>query len=154
MLLYFNSARIKLRFDLRLLFSPFVYRFCRQPKMKLVAQQKDLESDEALWALYERWCKALTRSVTMMRWFAGSRNSRTLLLVHRTNNANLPYKLAINKFAYGKLMEKCTNPDKRDAMIARKAGKSSVLLKPGDRFFEASLCRFQSGQWQTVCDLS
>jgi hypothetical protein len=22
-----------------------------------VAEEKDLESDEALWALYERWCK-------------------------------------------------------------------------------------------------
>ncbi|CAL4926323.1 unnamed protein product [Urochloa decumbens] len=78
-----------------------------------VAEDKDLESDVALWALYERML--LTRSVTMMRW------------------------LAVNKFADGKLMEKCANPDRHDAT----AGKSSVLCRPGDRFLREVYADFK-----------
>ncbi|KAF8656675.1 hypothetical protein HU200_060537 [Digitaria exilis] len=115
-----------------------------KPKVEFVAQEKDLESDEALWALYERWCKAFNQKRDpdeMVRRFKKFKDM--VLLVHSTNNANLPYKLAINKFADGKLMEKCRNPDGRDAELARKAGKSTVLIRPGDRFLRQVFADFK-----------
>jgi hypothetical protein len=71
-----------------------------------VAEDKDLESDEALWALYERWCEAFNEErdynemATRFSYFKD-----TVLLVHHTNNADLPYKLEISIFADGKLSE-------------------------------------------------
>ncbi|KAF8656678.1 hypothetical protein HU200_060542 [Digitaria exilis] len=115
-----------------------------KPKITFVAQEKDLESDEALWALYERWCKAFNQKrdhEEMVRRFKKFKDIS--LLVHRTNNANLPYKLAINKFADGKLMEKCRNLDGRDAEVARKAGRSCVIVKPGDRFLRQVFADFK-----------
>ncbi|KAG2537368.1 uncharacterized protein LOC120687561 [Panicum virgatum] len=107
------------------------------PKAKFVAQEKDLESDEAMWALYERWCKFFNQKRDrdeMVRRF--NKFKDTARLVHRTNNDNLRFKLAINKFADGKLREKCANPDGHVVMIAKKVGESptTVLLRPGDRF--------------------
>ncbi|KAM0876343.1 hypothetical protein ACQ4PT_036224 [Festuca glaucescens] len=69
-----------------------------------VAEDKDLESDEALWALYERWCKAFNQErdynemATRFSYFKD-----TVLLVHHTNKADLPYKLGISILADGKL---------------------------------------------------
>lgn len=73
---------------------------------KFVADDKDLESDEALWALYERWCKHFNQERDrdeMARRF--SEFKRSVLLVHQENNADRPYKLAINMFSDGKLSE-------------------------------------------------
>lgn len=72
-------------------------------RVEFVADDKDLESDEALWALYERWCKAFNEKrepLEMSRRF--SKFKETVLMVDSTNKANLPYKLGINRFADGK----------------------------------------------------
>jgi hypothetical protein len=73
-----------------------------------------------------------------MRWFAGSANSKeTVLLVHHVNNDNRPYRLAINKFADGKLMELCrNNHDKLDVLLSKLVGKSpcSFIYRGGGRF--------------------
>ncbi|TVU43929.1 hypothetical protein EJB05_03350, partial [Eragrostis curvula] len=101
--------------------------FLAESKMKFVAQEKDLESDEALWALYERWCEFFNQKRDhgeMLRRFKKFKET-VWLGVHRTNKASVPYKLPLNKFADGKLLEKRTNRDNRDAMLVRKAGKSS-----------------------------
>jgi hypothetical protein len=71
-----------------------------------LAEDKDLESDEALWGLYECWCKAFNEERDhdeMVRRF--SRFKDTVLLVDETNKADLPYKLEISRFADGKLIE-------------------------------------------------
>jgi hypothetical protein len=71
-----------------------------------VAQEKDLESNEALWALYERWCKAFNQERDhdeMARRF--NTFKETVLKVDETDKAHLPYKLEINQFADGKLQE-------------------------------------------------
>jgi hypothetical protein len=81
--------------------------------------------------------RLLTRSVTMMRWFAGSANSKeTVLLAHHVNNDNRPYRLGINKFADGKLMELCRNHDKLDVLLSKLVGKSpcSFIYRGGGRF--------------------
>ncbi|CAL4943302.1 unnamed protein product [Urochloa decumbens] len=111
---------------------------------KFAAEEEDLESDEALWALYERWCKALNQKRDHDEMVSRFNKFKNIALhVHRTNNANLPYKLAVNKFADGKRMEKRANPDRHDAMVARKAGKSSVLCRPGDRFLREVYADFK-----------
>ncbi|CAO1940678.1 unnamed protein product [Urochloa humidicola] len=71
-----------------------------------VADEKDLESDEALWAFYERWRKHynLERDRDeMARRF--DEFKRTVFDVHQVNNSNLPYKCEVNMFADGKLSE-------------------------------------------------
>ncbi|KAK8444582.1 hypothetical protein SEVIR_9G160501v4 [Setaria viridis] len=52
-----------------------------------------------------------------------------VLHIHRTNNANLPYKLGINKFADEKIKEMCANRDRYDTMLAKKVVNSNVLWK-------------------------
>jgi hypothetical protein len=74
--------------------------------VKFVAQEKDLESNEALWALYERWCKAFNQERDhdeMARRFNTFKEA--VLMVDKTDKAHLPYKLEINQFADGKLQE-------------------------------------------------
>jgi len=71
-----------------------------------VAEEKDLESDEALWALYERWCKYFNEERDrdeMARRF--SKLKETVLRVQRNKKAGLPYTLEINYLADGKLIE-------------------------------------------------
>jgi hypothetical protein len=103
-----------------------------------VALEQDLESDEALWAQYERWCKAFNQKRDhdeMVRRF--SKFKETVLLVHHVNNDNRPYRLAINKFADGKLMELCrNNHDKLDVLLSKLVGKSpcSFIYRGGGRF--------------------
>ncbi|CAN6331631.1 unnamed protein product [Urochloa humidicola] len=115
-----------------------------RPKMELVAQEKDLESDDALWALYERWCNFYNQKRDREEMASRfSKFKEMALLVHRTNNANLPYKLALNKFADGKLMEKRANRDKLDFILEKKAGKSSVLYKPEDKILREVYADFK-----------
>lgn len=75
-------------------------------RAEFVAEEKDLESDEALWALYERWCKYFNEERDrdeMARRF--SKFKKTVLRVQRNKKAGLPYTLEINYLADGKLIE-------------------------------------------------
>uniref|UniRef100_K3YL64 Cathepsin propeptide inhibitor domain-containing protein n=1 Tax=Setaria italica TaxID=4555 RepID=K3YL64_SETIT len=75
-------------------------------KVEFVADEKDLESDEALWALYERWCKAFNQERSleeMARRF--SKFKQTVLMLDSNKKARLPYRLEINWFADGKDIE-------------------------------------------------
>jgi hypothetical protein len=70
------------------------------------AYEKDLESDEALWALYERWCKFFKQERDrdeMARRFSSFKE--TVLCVEENKKSDLPYRLGINQFADGKLAE-------------------------------------------------
>ncbi|CAL4953087.1 unnamed protein product [Urochloa decumbens] len=71
-----------------------------------VADEKDLESDEALWAFYERWRKHynLERDCDEMA-YRFDEFKRTVFRVHRVNSSNLPYRSEVNMFADGKLSE-------------------------------------------------
>ena len=71
-----------------------------------MADEKDLESDEALWAFYERWRKHynLERCRDEMA-YRFDKFKRTVFHVHQVNHRNLPYKLEVNMFADGKLAE-------------------------------------------------
>ena len=65
-----------------------------------------MASDEALWALYERWCKAFNQERQpdeMARRF--SKFKEVVLRVDRHNKAHLPSKLGLNKFADRKNIE-------------------------------------------------
>lgn len=76
-----------------------------------MADDRDLESDEALWALYKRWCKELNQKRDhdeMVRRFP--KFKETAIHVNRVNKANLPYKLWLSKFADGKLREAISYP--------------------------------------------
>ncbi|PAN05503.1 hypothetical protein PAHAL_1G234300 [Panicum hallii] len=79
-----------------------------QCKVNLQIHEDDLASDEALWSLYERWCKVFNQerdSDEMARRFQTFKDN--VLLVYRVNNFGLPYKLKLNKFSDGKLKELC-----------------------------------------------
>jgi hypothetical protein len=71
-----------------------------------VADEKDLESDEALWAFYERWRKHYNldrdRDEMACRF---DEFKHTVFSVHQVNKSNLPYKCEVNMFADGKLAE-------------------------------------------------
>lgn len=74
--------------------------------MKVLPSDKDLESEEALWALYVRWCKTLNQKRDhdeMVRRFDVFKG--TVRMVHRVNKAKLPYTLKVSEFADGKLEE-------------------------------------------------
>lgn len=77
--------------------------------MKFVAEEKDLESDEALWALYERWCKAFDQErdhEEMARRFDTFK--KTVLDVQHTNKAYPSHKpRTITKLADGKMRRPC-----------------------------------------------
>ncbi|KAL6620652.1 hypothetical protein ACP70R_035791 [Stipagrostis hirtigluma subsp. patula] len=73
---------------------------------RFVLEEKDLESDEALWALYERWCKHFDMQRDrdeMAHWFNHFKEAAHR--VHEVNNSNLSYRLELNMFADGKLAE-------------------------------------------------
>ncbi|CAL4996060.1 unnamed protein product [Urochloa decumbens] len=75
-------------------------------KVEFVADEKDLESDEAIWALYERWCKAFNQERSPDEMACRFNVFKeTVLSVDSTNKARLPYRFEINKFADGKKME-------------------------------------------------
>ncbi|KAL6601630.1 hypothetical protein ACP70R_044850 [Stipagrostis hirtigluma subsp. patula] len=78
---------------------------------EFVVEDKDVESDEALWALYERWCDEFSvprRHGEMARHFDAFK--RTVLWVHHWNKDNSddddddrPYrKLVVNEWADGR----------------------------------------------------
>ncbi|KAF7083487.1 hypothetical protein CFC21_087273 [Triticum aestivum] len=111
----------------------------QEGKVKFVVEEKDLESEAALWALYERWCKDFNQKRDhdeMVHWF--NTFKETVLLVHRRNNANLPYKLGINKFADGKLRKLCCCHDpilkKIDEEFGDKPGE--FILGDGDKLLK------------------
>ncbi|KAF7067576.1 hypothetical protein CFC21_073449 [Triticum aestivum] len=75
-------------------------------KVKILPSDKDVESEEALWALYLRWCNTLNQKRDhdeMVRRFDVFKD--TVRMVHRVNKAKLPYTLKVSKFADGKLEE-------------------------------------------------
>jgi len=81
--------------------------FSMDQQDKFIAEEKDLESDEAMWALYHRWCKHFKMERDhdeMVRRFAEFKNC--VLHVHQVNRAGLSYKLAINKSADTSIEEK------------------------------------------------
>lgn len=73
-----------------------------------------MKSDEALWALYQRWCihfKVERDHDDMVRRFGEFKTS--VLEVHQVNRAGLTYRLAINKSA--------------DTFLSEKVGKQSLV---------------------------
>ncbi|KAK3158173.1 hypothetical protein QOZ80_2AG0133800 [Eleusine coracana subsp. coracana] len=80
-------------------------------KISFLATEKELESDEAMWALYDRWRKRYNQERDLdelSRRF--NEFKKTAHYVHRINNSNLPYKLELNQFSDGKLAEACFPP--------------------------------------------
>ncbi|TVU29690.1 hypothetical protein EJB05_21268 [Eragrostis curvula] len=80
----------------------------QKPVSACFSAEKDLESDEALWALYERWCKHYNQErdpEEMAQRF--DKFKKTALHVHQVNKSNLSYKLGLNQFSDGKLAELC-----------------------------------------------
>ncbi|XP_037453778.1 uncharacterized protein LOC119324121 [Triticum dicoccoides] len=93
-------------------------------KVKFVAEEKDLESDETLWALYERWCEAFNQKRDhdeKLRWF--STFKKTVLHIH--NKPNVGYRRGITQFADGKLRKPCCT-DLLDLKIAEQADGHNV----------------------------
>ncbi|KAG2658515.1 hypothetical protein PVAP13_1KG255035 [Panicum virgatum] len=73
-----------------------------QDKVDLPIHEDDLVSDEAMWSLYERWCKVFNQerdSDEMARRFKEFKEN--VLLGYRVNNSGLPYKLELNEFIMG-----------------------------------------------------
>ncbi|CAO2186549.1 unnamed protein product [Urochloa humidicola] len=74
-------------------------------RVEFEADEKDLESDEAIWALYERWCKAFNQERSPDEMACRfHRFKQTVLRVDSNKKACLPYTLGINKFADGKMI--------------------------------------------------
>ncbi|KAL6839038.1 hypothetical protein ACP4OV_031092 [Aristida adscensionis] len=97
---------------------------------QFVADEKDLESDEALWALYERWCKHFNQERDrdeMARRFNEFKG--LVLFVHQENNSGRPYKLGINQFTDGKLSELCLGDN--NAFHRKELAKTAKLPKKG-----------------------
>ncbi|KAI4980380.1 hypothetical protein ZWY2020_020865 [Hordeum vulgare] len=71
-------------------------------KVKFAVEEKDLESDKTIWALYERWCEAFNHKLDhdeKDRWF--NTFKKTVLHIH--NKPNVGYRRGISEFADGKL---------------------------------------------------
>ncbi|CAN6299900.1 unnamed protein product [Urochloa humidicola] len=103
-----------------------------QPE-KFVAEEKDLVSDEAIWALYHRWCKhfKIERDQDdMIRRFPNFKNC--VFQVHQVNRAGLSYWLAITERA--------------DTPRPKKYAKRSISSKeqiPSD----GAYARFKAGEF-------
>ncbi|KAE8806365.1 hypothetical protein D1007_17417 [Hordeum vulgare] len=79
-------------------------------RVEFVASDKDLESNEALWALYGRWCEFYDEERDhdgMVRRFDTFKEAA--FRVDRVNKANLPYTLKLSQYADGKLAELMCN---------------------------------------------
>ena len=77
-----------------------------QHNVNLPIHEDDLVSDEAMWSLYERWCKVFDEecdSDEMARRFKEFKEN--VLYVYRVNNSGLPCKSKLNQFSDGKLRE-------------------------------------------------
>ncbi|KAL6609456.1 hypothetical protein ACP70R_039425 [Stipagrostis hirtigluma subsp. patula] len=73
---------------------------------RLEVEEKDVESDESLWALYERWCEHFNVEHdphVMARRFKYFKISA--LAVHRANTSNVSCRLALNELSDGVLSE-------------------------------------------------
>ncbi|TVU41333.1 hypothetical protein EJB05_14839 [Eragrostis curvula] len=79
-------------------------------KVEFVADEKDIVSDEAIWALYERWCKFFNEERSLDEMACRFHKfKKTVLRVDRNKKACLPYRLEINWFADGKNIELVSN---------------------------------------------
>ncbi|XBI88464.1 hypothetical protein VPH35_026430 [Triticum aestivum] len=103
-------------------------------RVKFMAEEKDLESDEALWALYERWCKAFDQErdrEEMARRFDTFK--KTVLDVQDINKAYPSHKpRTITKFADGKLRRPCCSRDPFLKRIAEELDDNPCELIVGD----------------------
>jgi len=73
---------------------------------EFVATEKDMESSEAMWALYVRWCEYFKEKRDhdeMVRLFPNFQ--KTVRRVHEVKNSNLPYRLEISEYADMKALE-------------------------------------------------
>ncbi|XP_066363973.1 uncharacterized protein [Miscanthus floridulus] len=99
-------------------------------RVEFVPKEEDVESDEALRDLYERWCKAFNQKREpdeMARRFNKFKNR--VLHIHSMNKANQSCKVGLTKFSDGKLAEMCANRDPHGRMLARKFPNSCLLWK-------------------------
>jgi hypothetical protein len=69
--------------------------------MEFEADEKDHESDEALWALYERWCKHFNAERDRDEMARSPVQPLQGDCYACTWRSDLPYRLAINMFADG-----------------------------------------------------
>ncbi|KAI4996121.1 hypothetical protein ZWY2020_041262 [Hordeum vulgare] len=86
-------------------------------KVKFAVEEKDLESDKTLWALYDRWCEAFNQKLDhdeKVRWF--NTFKKTVLHIH--NKPNMGYRRGITEFTDGKLRKPCCS-DLFDLKIAK-----------------------------------
>jgi len=111
--------------------------------MEFVPKAEDVESDETLWYLYERWCKAFNqkREPDEMACRFNKFKNR-VLRVHSINNANQSFKLGLTKFSDGKLAEMRANRDPLDCMLAEKFPNSSLLWKGDGKFLKEVFADF------------
>uniref|UniRef100_A0A0E0EGX7 Cathepsin propeptide inhibitor domain-containing protein n=1 Tax=Oryza meridionalis TaxID=40149 RepID=A0A0E0EGX7_9ORYZ len=98
-------------------------------KVKFVVEDEDIASKEALWSLYERWCKAFGEELDhdeMLRRFDHFRNF--VLDVHSANKKSIREgwsgRYEVNIFADGKIRELlgyCTADDLYELPYAKGA---------------------------------
>ncbi|KAJ1290854.1 hypothetical protein BS78_02G274700 [Paspalum vaginatum] len=108
---------------------------------EFVAEDKDLESDQAMWALYERWCKAFNQPRDrdeMLCYFNEFKDA--VRHVISSNKAGLPYTLGINKFADGKLMKRMLRNHDADTQPPNFVGyPGAVVYRTGGGGFRFSI---------------
>ncbi|OEL35156.1 hypothetical protein BAE44_0003824 [Dichanthelium oligosanthes] len=61
--------------------------------VEFVAQEEDLKSDEALWALYERWCKAFNQKLDHEEMMRANRDGHEGMLAKKVGNSSVLWKL-------------------------------------------------------------
>lgn len=100
--------------------------------MVFEAEDEDLQSDEALWALYERWCKhfKMQRDHDEMA-HRFNKFKHSVLLVQKVNKSDLPYKLEINKFTDGEFRGNVGSQDmlRRRMAVWQEAQKEMIWVK-------------------------
>jgi len=111
---------------------------------EILPSDEDLESEEALWALYQRWCKSFNVKLDydeMVRRFDTFKDS--VRMVHSVNKANLPYTLKLSQFADGKLAEQVMPRvfgEQRYRPDSATAGEGELFMYAGE---EQPLMRFK-----------
>jgi hypothetical protein len=111
--------------------------------VEFVPKEEDIESDEALWDLYERWCKAFNQKREpdeMARRFNKFKNR--VLRIHSMNKANQSCKVGLTKFSDGKLAEMRANRDPHDCLLAEKFPNSCLLGKGDGKFLKEVFADF------------
>ncbi|XP_066360908.1 uncharacterized protein [Miscanthus floridulus] len=112
-------------------------------RVEFVPKEEDVESDEALRDLYERWCKAFNQKREpdeMARRFNKFKNR--VLRIHSMNKANQSCKVGLTKFSDGKLAEMRANRDPHDCMLAQKFPNSCLLWKGDGKFLKEVFADF------------